>query len=291
MKKLSLLFTVFLILNETIAQQKFPTDPYEAEFITSDIDLFWTAFDQLDNGGNPFKAYLEKGSQGVQDFIKYRIENARNLKKVVTKRKSDYEAIREASSTVKDFEKEYREIFSTLKEIYPEAVFPPTYFVMGAFNSGGTASENGVIMGVEMQSDMSGMQYIVAHEIIHFNQGYDLSERSLLVQSLVEGSADFVGELISGKHINEQAWKYGLSHEEELCKEFVSIMLGSDFKGWLYGGNKTDRPNDLGYWMGYMICQSYYEKATDKQQAVKDILNIQDANLFLKQSGYLDPYL
>ncbi len=36
-----------------------------------------------------------------------------------------------------------REAFRKLKDLYPEAVFPDVYFVIGRFNSGGTASRHG----------------------------------------------------------------------------------------------------------------------------------------------------
>ncbi len=80
----------------------FTTNPAEAQFITSDIPLFWAAFDQSATDKHAFKAYLKKGSQGVQDFIPMRIESARNLRKVVVNRKSDYETIRETSLRVTD---------------------------------------------------------------------------------------------------------------------------------------------------------------------------------------------
>jgi uncharacterized protein YjaZ len=131
----------------------------------------------------------------------------------------------------------------------------------------------------------------VAHECIHFQQNVG-SRLNLLGQSIYEGSADFVGELISGRHTNPAAFEYGDEHEDELCREFVTKMNGEDFTDWLYGTSKKDnRPNDLGYWIGYKIAKSYFEKATDKKQAVYDILNIKDYNEFLKKSGYLAKYI
>ncbi len=43
---------------------------------------------------------------------------------------------------------------------------------------------------------------------------------------------------------------------------------------------------DLGYYIGFKIAESYYSKAEDKKQAVRDILNITDIGAFLKASGY-----
>ncbi len=173
--------------------------------------------------------------------------------------------------------------------MYKEAVFPPTYFVIGAFNSGGTSSENGLIIGVEVQNKLENIPYIVAHELIHFNQNYSDSKNTLLKQSIIEGSADFIGEMISEKHINEEAFKFGNKNEKQLCSEFVKIMDDSKYHGWLYGskGKEKGRPNDLGYWIGYKISESYYNKSDNKKDAIHHILNIKDFKAFLKESDYL----
>jgi len=108
----------------------------------------------------------------------------------------------------------------------------------------------------------------------------------------MEGSADFIGELISGEHINLIPFDYGNKNEERLCQEFASIMLGEDSTDWLYGtSGKDDRPNDLGYWISYKISEAYFDKQKDKKQAISDILNIEDPMDFTKKSGYLNNYL
>ena len=65
-------------------------------------------------------------------------------------------------------------------------------------------------------------------------------------------------------------------------------MNGEDASEWLYNGLDPKRgyPQDLGYYIGYKICEAYYNKAINKKQAVKDILEIQDFKLFLANSGY-----
>jgi predicted Zn-dependent protease DUF2268 len=274
-------------------QDSFEADPLKAEFITSDIPNFWEAFDRIDSEANPFQEYLDKGSIGLNDFIRNRIESAKNLLKVVKKRKADYDAIREGSYQVKSYSGQMQEIYQAFKDLYPDAVFPPTYFVIGAFNSGGTSSENGLILGVEKQNEIGNIPYILAHELIHFNQNYPLNETTLLEQSIMEGSADFIGEKISGKNINTFTFDFGNENEELLCSEFVKIMSEKSYHGWLYGtsGKKKGRPNDLGYWIGYKICASYYSKADNPKEAIRDILNIADFDEFLAKSGYLSEHL
>jgi hypothetical protein len=38
--------------------------------------------------------------------------------------------------------------------------------------------------------------------------------------------------------------------------------------------------------MGYRITKSYFERASDKRQALRDILTIKDFDRFLAASGY-----
>lgn len=275
------------------AQSIFESDPSKAEFITSDIPRFWEAFDNIDDRDNPFQAYLDEGSIGLNDFIRNRIESAKNLRKIVKDRREEYESKREGTYKVESFAEQMRETYRSLDALYPDAVFPPTYFVVGAFNSGGTSSENGLIIGVEKQNKIENIPYIVAHELIHFNQHYPDFHNTLLEQSIMEGSADFVGKLISGNSINAAAFEYGSKHTEELCQEFVEIMNDVKYNGWLYGskGKKKGRPNDLGYWMGYKICEAYYAKANDPKEAIREILNITDFRKFLDKSGYLSEYM
>jgi uncharacterized protein YjaZ len=113
------------------------------------------------------------------------------------------------------------------------------------------------------------------------------SDGTLLSQSLNEGGADFVGEIISGMSINETLYNYGGTNEQKLWTEFKAEMDGKKFDKWLYNGGKIkDRPADLGYFVGYKICEAYYKKAKDKRQTLVDILNIKDTKEFLKKSGY-----
>lgn len=182
-------------------------------------------------------------------------------------------------------------IYEALEELYPDAVFPPIYFVVGRFNSGGTVSDAGIILGTEMMENLDGLPGLVAHKLIHYQQNLN-GETTLLFQSLKEGSADFIGELISGTHINKIAFEYGEAHSEMLKGEFVKKMKKKKLKDWLYQtSGKDDRPNDLGYWMGYKISKAYYDKQEVKKKAISDILNIKNPLEFTKESGYPDKYL
>lgn len=293
MKRLIFIAFLFFGFSQlTIGQKNYADKPSEAQFITEDVERFWEAFDNMDAmGQNAFEGYLENGTDGVKGFTQYRIENANALYKTVTERKSDYLKSRHVLENLEAKKEEIKTIYSELEKRYPKAVYPPIYFVVGRFNSGGTISQAGVILGTEMMENLDELSGLVAHELIHYQQNFQ-GKTTLLFQSLKEGSADFIGELISGTHINKEAFNYGEANSENLKEEFVKRMRKKKFKDWLYAtSGKDDRPNDLGYWIGYKITEAYYDKQEDKQQAIVDILNIDNAQDFLHKSGYLDEFL
>lgn len=62
-------------------------------------------------------------------------------------------------------------------------------------------------------------------------------------------------------------------------------MDKTDLSEWFYNSTK-DKLSDIGYWVGYRIAKSYYEKAADKTAALKDTLEFSDAQAFLAASGW-----
>lgn len=264
--------------------------PDSARIVTTDIRLFWDIVDR----STPetlvqllYCEYLRSGTDAVRDFIPNRIISANHLAQMVTSRRERYEAARRSSLAVDTMEQAIRAVFREMKTRYANAVFPDVYFVIGRLNTGGTTSPRGLLIGAEMYVDHSGVPHIVAHELVHYQQKpIPALGRTLLAQSIMEGSADFVAELISGRHINARAHEYALPRERALWQEFTEVMNGSDFTGWLYGNPPAGRPADIGYFFGYRIAQAYYEKAVDKGRAFQDILGISDHADFLRRSGY-----
>jgi hypothetical protein len=290
----STIILALLYTNNTFGQAVFTKEPANAVFIKTDINNFWKAFDKIESEKNPFVDYLEEGTIGLKDFIPYRIESASNLLKIVKSRKEDYLDLRNKLDSLDKTDSIITPHYKTFKSIYPEAIFPPVYYVIGAFNTGGGATQNGIIIGTEVtKNEFENIAYFVIHELIHFNQKYDkkpIGKSTLLEQSIAEGSADFLASLIMKKAYKVE---YAESHLDELCNEFVGIMNGKKYHGWLYGskGKKEGRPNDLGYWMGYKITEAYYQASNNKNQAVAEILNIKDFKDFMQKSGYLNKWI
>ena len=285
-------------------------DPDAARIVTEDIDRFWEAFDRAapQFTAEPFGTlYLGRATPGLKDFVTLRIGSAEELAQTVRSHSRYYASIRESTRRIHEMEPAVRASFYALKYLYPDAIFPDVYFVIGRLTSGGTVSDRGLLIGAEMHGRTPQMPadelsawlrqvlappeqipHVVAHELIHFQQKYADSP-VLLVQSIREGSADFLTELISGRHVNRHVHEFGDPREAELWRQFRQKMHGQDYSGWLYSSSEG-RPNDLGYWIGYEITKSYYDRAVDKRQAIRDILEIKDFDAFLAKSGYPDRF-
>ena len=270
-------------------------DPLRARFETQDVTNFWRAFDADAAGavGNTFqKLYWQPASAGTRVLLeKNGLPNADSLRAVVHRRRADYLRSRAASERVSDVIPSYRATYLALKNLYPPATFPPVFFGIGAFNVGGNSHETGLLIGAEKNAP-ADLVPMVAHEMVHAQQQIPYKYRILLEQCLIEGSADFLAELIAGHPATPDVYTYAKGRERELWQEFErdqNLGENDSFALWLYGGDRpAGRPADLGYYIGYQITKAYYDRATDKRQAIHDILHIADCRTFLRQSGYAE---
>jgi hypothetical protein len=293
----------------------FSTNPEEARIITTDIDHFWRAFAEATpmNDVRVYQEeYLGRGTAGLREFTRLKIGNARNLAARVWTHARYYASVRSSTLAIHAEDRQIRENYRRLQALYPEALFPDLYFLIGPMTSGGISTNRGIIVGAELFTEtasspvdelnawemsavrpMDKIPLVVAHELIHFQQRFQKDPETLLERSIAEGSADFLSEIIAGAQINELQHSFGEQHEHVLWNEFRQVMNGKDYSRWLYNGaafafgNNSDiRPADMGYYIGYKICQAYYEQAADKKRAIKDIIQIEDFSQFLKESHY-----
>lgn len=289
--KIVLLSILTLFLNNLgYSQESFTNNPFQAQFIIEDYERFWRAFDEMDNSPeNPFEDYLKNASDGFKPLVGY--FDAKTLYQTVQKRKEEYLKSRNILDSLSGKETEIKKAYSEMKRWYPSAKFPPIYFVVGTFTSSGTITDGGLLIGSEKLKNLNGLTGLIAHELVHYQQKI-AGKDNLLKQSIMEGSADFIGEMISGEHINLVPFNYGNENEKALCKEFLKVMNKKKYKDWLYEtSGKDDRPKDLGYWIGYKITEAYFQKQVDKRQAINSILNIKNPMAFLQESGYLEKYI
>ena len=287
--------------------------------LTADIDHFWEAYDNLKNcktfadSANSFQQlYLDRATDGLIDFIRVRDFQAEKYVKLVVKYPKFYQSLRKNTFEVKKTEAVIESVFSKFKEIYPNFKPFKVCFAMGIMNTGGTISNNFVLIGTEITTStkqmdlsefenneyrklfegsedlMSKIKTLVAHECVHTQQPIRIDQNGikceLLYRCLREGSADFIAELVSG---NEKTNEYGDRNEKQIWADFKNELCNENSDNWLYNSTTVkNKPADLGYFVGYKIAKEYYQNATDKKQSVNDIIGMTNPIRFLELSKY-----
>jgi len=249
------------------------------------------------------REYLNLGTKGLEIFTPDRIENEKNLLRAISENPEIYKkGIDVCLPAARLIENESRQILDDVKNFLNQEKSASTYILFGANNSGGTASHEGLSIGLEVMCRLSKtdedvneiLLAFIAHEIVHVYQAREFQNKeikhTLLRQALVEGFPDFVTNHVLGKITKPEIKRhsFGLKNEGIIWKDFKAVMNGVKLKPWMYGSGGEGRPSDLGYWIGKRIAEAYYEKSEDKTKALEELLYLKDPQSILQFSGY-DP--
>jgi hypothetical protein len=283
--------------------------------LTSDIDNFWVAYDSLQKVNDTTlqkqiiqNIYLDKATIGLRDFMRLRQHSASRHLRNISKYPKFWSSVRMRTLEIEHHKAEMGDIMARFRKIYPPFRQPEIYFSIGCLNSGGTTQGERVLIGAEIAasnkntdaselnswlqevfSEQQDIIFLVTHETVHVQQK-NIYTKMLLPRCIKEGAADFLAELLIERKFTSPYIIYGLAHEKELWEKFRLDMYEAEAKDWLYNGNAVENA-DLGYFMGYQICKSYYESAFDKKKAIAEILDLNFNNKamvtrFFEKSGY-----
>jgi Predicted Zn-dependent protease (DUF2268) len=285
--------------------------PSSIKVVTNDIDNFWKLYPSINDSDavNTFlKDYIGKGSTGLQTFFQIRMNsNLQYFINSIRQKQSYYRSIKDVSKQFKTMRPQFVNAAKKLETLYPESIFPPIYFLVGNLNNAGTADGfSGLLIGTEhlgkhpgadtsqltmidklVLFDTSLAVRLIVHEYVHFQQK-NKQEQTLLEYSIMEGVADFITYLITGKYTAPEVYKYGFANEGAIWKDFSDEMNSENTDKWLFNtyNSQTGYPGNLGYFIGFRICESYYRQSVNKQNAVKELFEIKEFNQFLIQSDY-----
>ena len=294
--KLNLLFAITMIFSIALFNHAAANDIY-----LEDAERFVSL---LSNTSEPDEKrikekYLALGTKGIDIFTPYRIKNAKNLALAISKEPQAYQkGIDICFPAARNIANEAKQVLKKIQLLLKQKNSASTFIVFGANNSGGTASTEGLVIGLEVICRSAKTQKeakevilgLIAHEIVHVYQfrvfGEQPQQITLLRQALFEGFADFVWGKINNSENDRH--NYGLKNDAVLWAEFKAVMFGHELQPWMYGSGKDGRPSDLGYWLGKRIAKAYYEKSDDKNQALQILLYLDDHESILLASGY-DP--
>jgi hypothetical protein len=184
-----------------------------------------------------------------------------------------------------------------LVRLYPQAKTPPVTIAVGRGKPVGVGSPvTGLQIGLEALCSAEWMNpnvedrfvHVIAHEYAHVQQVRELVDDEhprVLERSLIEGAAELVAEFTSGKTGFAHFDALTKGREQKIETAFVTDVDQTELSRWV-DNSTMEQGNDLGYWVGYRICRAYYQRAADKQQALREILELTDPHAFLAKSGW-----
>ena len=291
--------------------------PSNFDLKTASMEAFWPYFEKAmadtSQARRHLKAFIFEAPREVRDFYVVRYGSIDNMYGQMINAAPNYYRYlktRFHPDSLKVFRKTILKSMKQFQELYPQAVFPKVYIVPGILNTGGTATEMGMFLGGDMYGrspqmpvedltdwqedaimEFAELPRLTMHELMHFQQNYrDTTHGQTLLSAVIqEGVCDFMVELCSGNPmVNENlTFLSDPSNEAWIFGEFQEELLGDDTSKWLYnGGSIEDRPQDLGYTLGYLICKSYYEQSPDKKEAIAELLNTDDFMKIVKNSDF-----
>jgi hypothetical protein len=240
--------------------------------ITSDIDNFWIAYDSIQKTSDSIKQigyirdlYINKGTAGLKAFMAARDYDAKLWVELVRGYPKFWRSIRANTLNVKSYAVEIEKSIQRLKQLYPDLRDATMYFTVGGLRSGGTTTNDMVLIGTEIATgnaltDVSefpnkwlegvfknqqadNLVALNIHEYVHTQQKGN--PKDLLGQAIKEGACDFVTELVIGKPLQNNYLVYGREHEETLKEQFKTEMFTSFYSNWLYNGSSAHLPGFL----------------------------------------------
>lgn len=291
------------------------------EVVTTPIDRFWDYFDRATKDSVHAKQHLSEficeGSYALKDYYHIRYENVDNMYHVMIERNSEYFSYLKTyfnSEKLKMVSEDSKIMMQKFSKIYPKAVYPKTYIVPDLINGSGTLTESALYIAADMfaKSDsmplknlndwqiatitnFRNMKYDLVHELMHFQQSYSDSENRerLLGKLIEEGVCDFLVSLLTENNQVSPGVQKNLdylSNSENyqfVMGELKRDIYGNDLSKWMHnGGAIHDRPSNLGYTIGFMICESYYENSIDKKRAIFELLNTSNFKKIIEESNF-----
>lgn len=304
---------VFILTSCKIQMHKSAQNDFQ--IITTDLDNFWSAYDALENSTDSVRTfqelYIDKATPEFEKFLELRNFTAKQYVDWIKHKPRFWKTIRPLTVAVKENRPEIDIIFQKMGELYSDFKAPNICFAISPIQTGGTTDKGLILIGTEIASvnptlvDISEIDgfmgevftnstgeitSLVTHELVHTQQlSGDNENESLLSQAITEGSADFIASLILGKQsMNKAIFEYGEKNQKELWREFsadIKANKGFEETDWFYNYN-SDRPADLGYYLGYKIAESHYNNTSDKIKAIKEIIEMENEVEFLVKSKY-----
>jgi hypothetical protein len=284
-------------------------DDSKQNIITSDITHFWKAYDKITSTQDSIlqykyldSLYFKNGTVGLKGIRQARNYTPQDYINSINNYPKFWNSVRENTLKTEMYVSELDEGIEKMRKIYPELKPARIYFTIGALRTNGTTIDSLVLIGSELamsdkntiasefQGDLGkgrrkyfdsnpidNLVLLNIHEYVHTQQNEQVD--NLLSYTLREGIAEFVSVIAMEVPSAAPAINYGKQNDKVKKKFEEEMFYGNNIHHWLW----SDFPNefktrDLGYYIGYAIAEINYNKAKDKQSAIKEMIELDYTN-------------
>jgi len=320
-KVLIILITIIAFTN---CQQK---QEANQNVITSDIANFWNAYDQItitQDSVLQYKyldsLYFQNGTVGLEGIRQARNYTAQDYINSINNYPKFWKSIRENTLKVNDVSSELEYGIEQLKAIYPQLRPAKIYFTIGNLLTGGTTIDSLVLIGSEISmadnttetselpENLSHLKthfatnpnkhlvFLNVHEYVHTQQKSIV--HNILSLTLYEGIAEFVAAKALKKESPNPQIEFGKKNAERIREVFETEMFyPNNLYKWLHGNAPNEfGMRDLGYSVGYQICENYYNQSDNKEEAIKTMIELDYSNEsevedFIRKANYFSDSL
>lgn len=286
------------------AQPNYPRNHKDAKVIYSDLVHFTEAYKALTTNTDTLQVlqtlYFDRGSAGLKEYVNRHQLSAELMKEAMSSHPERYALIPGFLANIAEVQEQYQVLISDFDKKIPNAMYAPTYLLVGANRGIGQASMVGQLITITRPVDnINKLQKIMVHELAHFQQAMAMggqkyialyaSPSNMLGMCLREGGAEFITSLVVDDITQSEALDYIEKNENRMKEQFLADLETQQKDFWFRPSmHQKTYPKLLGYAMGYKICKNYYKMAPDKAVALQNILKMNDAAAFLTSSGYFN---
>jgi len=319
-------FLFILLIAITASCQTIEERP--ANVITTDIDNFWTAYDLIVKEPDSLKQiqlidslYIQKGSVGLEKIMEVRGYSADEYVQMINSYPNFLSSLRPNTLKSKQLADELNIGIQKLEAVYPNLKPAKIYFTMGCMRTNGTTRDSLVLIGSELamadkQTDISEFEggtkewletffhsnpidnlvLLNVHEYVHTQQEPQVN--NLLSIAIREGVAEFVSTLAMDMPSASPAINFGKKNAQVVREKFeLEMFYLNNQPKWFWSNDPNDfGVRDLGYYVGYQMCENYYEQAENKKEAIKRMIGLDYTNElevegFVKETDYFSTSL
>ena len=317
----------FLVFIAIACKNPEKENPQSNNVITSDVINFWNAYDHIVTTQDSVlqynyldSLYFKKGTVGLEGVRQVRNYTAQDYIEAINNYPKFWNSIRENILEAPKVSSKLQVGIEKLKTIYPELKPAKIYFTIGAFRTPGTTIDSLVLIGAELamgnpNTDTSefpenlshlktyfatnpnkNLVFLNIHEFVHTQQKSRVN--NLLSSVIYEGVAEFVTVQALNQPSPNPQIEFGKNNAERIREVFEDEMFYvANFGKWLNSNEANEfGMRDLGYYVGYQICENYYNQAKDKQAAIKSMIELDYENesiieAFVQKANYFSASL